>query len=599
MAIKRLQVALDVVACAVALSLSALPVFCAEQDAAGGGPPQAKQKESSPPFAAFAIDNLQAEVIQLLLDGKNDEAQKLLVDALKAEKDKTKHLDLTYLLAVVEKMSDDNDSAVKHLREVATNQPPATTPDAHFRRALLLRRLGDCYYLERDYKQALSSYNDALAECAGLPKESPVTANIIESMMGALLHEKRLGEAETYAKRLVVSSAERAKSGRFEDIGELFWSQLQLLGIYRTTGQDAERLKQREVVAKLFDQLNARRSELDVEGSVEQIDDMQKNFQSQYINRFKPTSAAEYMWLANEFKMRSMPLISWSPKSGAGKCVVLCVHGLGLENRAFTVFGRAMADRGHIVYAMDVRGFGAWQAAPGREEVSFNDTLEDIGGIIGLLKERHPGLPLYLLGESMGGAIVLQSGARYEGIIDGVISSVPSPERYQGRRMAVRTAVHFLKGPNKAFNIGSMVADKATSRADLQKLWAADAKAKMNMSPKELLKFDVFMRTTKRQCEQIKSTPVFVLQGLKDRLVKPQGTYDLFDAVTCDDKDMFIVGTSEHLIFENDRPSEIVLNTLNNWLNDHVSKKNAAADATDNGINAGLPNSNKGIKLNR
>lgn len=98
------------------------------------------------------------------------------------------------------------------------------------------------------------------------------------------------------------------------------------------------------------------------------------------------------------------------------------------------------------------------------------------------------------------------------------------------------------------------------------------------MSPKELIKFAVFMRTTKKECENIK-IPAFLVQGLKDRLVKPNGTYDLFDAIQADDKDMFILGTSEHLIFELYKPYKLLLDALTTWLDEHTIAKPTATSS--------------------
>ena len=60
-----------------------------------------------------------------------------------------------------------------------------------------------------------------------------------------------------------------------------------------------------------------------------------------------------------------------------------------------------------------------------------------------------------------------------------------------------------------------------------------------------------------------------MVQGLKDKLVKPQGTYDLFAAVKSDDKTMMIIGDAEHLIFETDNQNVVVLDSLCSWIDKH------------------------------
>jgi alpha-beta hydrolase superfamily lysophospholipase len=83
------------------------------------------------------------------------------------------------------------------------------------------------------------------------------------------------------------------------------------------------------------------------------------------------------------------------------------------------------------------------------------------------------------------------------------------------------------------------------------------------------MRFAIFMRRTQSHCGDIKTLPVLMVQGLKDKLVKPQGTYDLFAAVKSDDKTMMIVGNAEHLIFETDNQNSIVLDSLSSWIDKH------------------------------
>ena len=105
---------------AVALSLT-FCLFTAQSGRADiGGAASADtaipaQDNSAPAADALALDSLQANAVQLMLDGKNAEAEKLLNDALKVEKNDKRRLSLNYLVAAVEKMSDNNADAIKEM----------------------------------------------------------------------------------------------------------------------------------------------------------------------------------------------------------------------------------------------------------------------------------------------------------------------------------------------------------------------------------------------------------------------------------------------------------------------------------------------------
>jgi acylglycerol lipase len=115
-----------------------------------------------------------------------------------------------------------------------------------------------------------------------------------------------------------------------------------------------------------------------------------------------------------------LPLRVWRPE-GEPRFVVLALHGLTDHGGNFLLEGGPLLTAGGaIVYAYDQRGFG-WNLARGYWPGS--DTLvADAREALRLVRARHPGVPVYLLGESMGGAVALAAGPTD---IDGVILSSP------------------------------------------------------------------------------------------------------------------------------------------------------------------------------
>ena len=556
----------------------AVPASLAAQS--GPGAPVAAriaQAGSAAQGATAFDDETQSKAYLLVMDGKYAEAKTLLESALSKETNKDKQVELHYLLSACDRMNDDYAGAINNLKEVIKPLETANK-DNVLRHVLLLKRMGDCYWGTRNSKMALSNYSAALAECSGLRPDDPLFASLLESIVGTYVYDKNFQSAEAFGKRLVqVTEARAKKSNSIEDIGALFWARIQMLSIYRNLGNDAERQKLWDSTRGLLDQLLSMRAQLEKIGGMEQLEKMKKEFEQDYISQYAPQTPAEYLWLAAEFKMRSLPLISWESKTTPAKAAILCIHGLGLENRSFSDFAHAMQERGFTVYAMDVRGFGSWLTTQGQEDLQFSETLKDIKAMHMIISEREKGLPIFLLGESMGGAIALRGAAAYGDLFAGVISSVPSAERFQGKKMGFTVARHLLHGKNKPFRVGDMVTEQATANEALSEKWKQDSKAKMEMSPKELIKFAVFMRSTKKECEQIKTIPAFVIQGLKDRLVKPEGTVDLFEAISADDKTLMIIGTAEHLIFETFSPSRLLLDALTTWMEDHSQAKKVQA----------------------
>jgi acylglycerol lipase len=99
-----------------------------------------------------------------------------------------------------------------------------------------------------------------------------------------------------------------------------------------------------------------------------------------------------------------LPLRKWLPGDGV-KAVILALHGFGDYSNAFAMPAQIWASRGIATYAFDQRGFGG---APGRGLWAGEGRLAaDAVSASRLLRLIHPGRPLYLLGESMGGAVAI------------------------------------------------------------------------------------------------------------------------------------------------------------------------------------------------
>ncbi|MES2713140.1 MAG: alpha/beta fold hydrolase [Pseudomonadota bacterium] len=100
-----------------------------------------------------------------------------------------------------------------------------------------------------------------------------------------------------------------------------------------------------------------------------------------------------------------LPLRAWLP-DGSPRLVILGLHGFNEYARSFLADPAPLfTARGVALYGIDQRGFGA---APNRGYWAGHSTLAaDAVATCALLRARHPGVPLVLMGESMGGAVAM------------------------------------------------------------------------------------------------------------------------------------------------------------------------------------------------
>ncbi len=120
----------------------------------------------------------------------------------------------------------------------------------------------------------------------------------------------------------------------------------------------------------------------------------------------------------------TLALQTWLPE-GEPDAVILALHGFNDYANAFDAAANDWAGRGIATLAYDQRGFGRddlpglW---PGEATL-----VDDAETALALVHARYPGTPVFLLGESMGGAVAVLTAAQSPApAIDGLILVAPA-----------------------------------------------------------------------------------------------------------------------------------------------------------------------------
>lgn len=275
----------------------------------------------------------------------------------------------------------------------------------------------------------------------------------------------------------------------------------------------------------------------------------------------------------------AVPVMDWIEPGASLKAVILCVHGLGLHKGTYAAFAEKMAKEGYAVYAVDVRGFGTFLEMPGHRKCDFPKCLDDVTEALNLVHKLHPGLPVFLLGESMGGAISLRVTANHPELVDGLISSVPAAERYGQTKSAIDVGMHLLTSPRKEMDISNVVVNRSTAKEELRQEWSRDPLARFKLTPVELMQFQSFMEDNEKSAKLIKKTPVLMLQGTKDSLVRHDANENIIKHIPSPDSQLIFVENAEHLIFEEGQFTDALLDIVKSWLTSHTPKTNLTADS--------------------
>jgi alpha-beta hydrolase superfamily lysophospholipase len=111
--------------------------------------------------------------------------------------------------------------------------------------------------------------------------------------------------------------------------------------------------------------------------------------------------------------------------SRAPSGIILALHGFNDHSGGLALPGSGLSRRGFRVYAYDQRGFGETPQRgiwPGSEQL-----ITDLKSAVRLLKQRFPDQPLYVLGESMGGSVMMAAAVEPDPPpVDGMILVAPA-----------------------------------------------------------------------------------------------------------------------------------------------------------------------------
>jgi alpha-beta hydrolase superfamily lysophospholipase len=122
-----------------------------------------------------------------------------------------------------------------------------------------------------------------------------------------------------------------------------------------------------------------------------------------------------------------LPMRLWLPETNVA-ATILAVHGFNDYSNAFAGPAAEWAKHGIATFAYDQRGFGA--APDNGRWVGTQRLGEDLVIASQLVARRYPTVPHYILGESMGGAVVIAAMTGTKDIpkpvADGIILSAPA-----------------------------------------------------------------------------------------------------------------------------------------------------------------------------
>jgi alpha-beta hydrolase superfamily lysophospholipase len=251
------------------------------------------------------------------------------------------------------------------------------------------------------------------------------------------------------------------------------------------------------------------------------------------------------------------------PARGEQRGVLINLHGLGDHSGLYPTVSDHFAPRGFSVHSPDLRGNGR---SPGRRGHigSWQEYREDLHRFIAVVREEEPRLPIFLLGNSLGGLIVLEYTLHHPEHLRGVIAAapplgplgVPAPRLLLGRVFSRVWPSFSLK---TGMDLSDLARDPSVTSAVLEDpLFHRWASARLSTEV-----VDAIVRV-QDGASRI-SLPLLVLHGSADRMVPPHGSRRFLARVPHGDRRLIEYPGGYHALFA-DVGRERVLADLEGWM---------------------------------
>lgn len=538
------------------------------------------------PVSCFAEqgDSDTQKLQKLGSNGQYDEAIEFLLKRLE-DKSQTNRSDLTmYLAGCYFNLGqyEDAERLVEKAIEYEYRKDLSFCPAAKY------FNLGECLYFQRRFDKALTNYQKALEIIRNyhepkLERRLCMSISSCYQSIGDLKKAAKFQEKTVRLDRMLYGDEDinygwglLKLSDLYRELKDKRWEPIFAKAIYIFRLVNSKRIKQecgvdekagvKLEIGKRIDKFVFGNKEGNKYSEVDSylFDNQEEDLEKKVVIKCPPIA----IW-KNQYEAKEAPGVLWMEPRKPLKALVIAVHGLGLHHGAYESFAKTIAKEGFATISFDVRGFGTYLASKGSERLNMDACVLDLKRIVRAIRDDYPEKTIFLLGESMGGAIVMRLGAKYPELVDGIICSVPAGTRYEPAKTKVKVGFNFLKHKDELVDISPYVVNYATTNKELRKKWSKDPKSRLRLSPRELLDFNKFMNENPHFARQIKSLPVLLFQGSDDKLVKSKGTYDLFHSVESKDKTLVLVGGTEHLIFEAGQFRQGIALGVVGWMNAH------------------------------
>lgn len=239
---------------------------------------------------------------------------------------------------------------------------------------------------------------------------------------------------------------------------------------------------------------------------------------------------------------------TWELPEADPRYVALLAHGYGEHIGRYEHVAEALVRAGAVVYGVDHIGHGK---SDGERVLvqDFEDVVEDFHHLDEVARREHPGLPVVLVGHSMGGLIAARYAQRYGDSLAAVVLSGPLVGTYD----AAEQLLAMDEIPNVPLDITTLATDTEVGRR-----YAEDSLVWHGPFKRPTLEAMLRALATIQAGPSLGRLPLLWVHGVEDPLVPLEGSRPGVEHLRGDVFEQHLYEGDRHEVF-NERNQDEVL----------------------------------------
>lgn len=254
---------------------------------------------------------------------------------------------------------------------------------------------------------------------------------------------------------------------------------------------------------------------------------------------------------------------TWLPLVPRRRAILVNLHGLGDHSGLYPTIASHFPPHGIPVYAYDMRGNG--RSLGQRAYLnSWDEYRGDLQAFLSRVREWEPDLPVFVLGHSLGGLVVLEYALHHAAELSGAIAAAP-PLGEVGVPPILMALGRIMSRvwPRFSLEVGMDLSGLARDPAVVNTV-LADPLFHRRGTARLSTEVTAAIERVQSQAASL-SVPLLILHGSADRMVPPDGSRRFFRKVRYPDREFREYPGAYHGLFA-DVGYQEVLTDLERWI---------------------------------